>query len=266
MRVPAWLAWFAWFDRPVRWVARTPRELVIIGVATATAVNSLRRSGTADVGDALAFAAVAVGFATRFFAARVIATAVAVVAAGLHVVYAWRDGWDPRHLLAVAYFLFAVLVLGARDLVARFDDAPRRGNFWREVGAGDRRRLAVLVHGVALTLGMLYYVRFQLVAWHEAVPWWIDVALVGGAAVGVLLLAGRAVAALIATIGGAALVAALAVHLPAAWSQIVGDGVPAATAVTRIAPHLLVGASVAGTLTVLAAAPWAWRLVRAARR
>ncbi len=254
-------------DQPVRLVRRTPRELLIIGVAAATAVESLRVHGTRDLGNALAFAAIAVGFATRFFAARVIATAVAVAAAGLHVTYAWHLGGAPRELLAVAYFLGAVLVFGGRALVAAFDDAPSRGrwfpNFWCELPVADRRLLALLVHGVALTLGMLYYVRYHLVLAHQPVPLWLTTGIAGAALVGVLLLAGRAVAALVALLAGATLAAVLVAHAPVAWTVMSGAYVPmSAPAAARLAPHLMLGAAVAASLTVAAASPWAWRLLR----
>ncbi len=269
-------------DRPVPVVRRTPRELLIIGVASATAVRSWFELGTRDLGNTLAFAAVAVAFAVRFFAARVIAMAVAVAAAGLHVIYAWRDGGLQRayasgvddvgreaadlQLLGIAYFLGAILVLSSRDLVTRFDDAPSRGrvlhNFWRELPVADRRRLALLVYGVALTLSMLYYVRFLVVAAKLSVPLWVEAGIAGAALTGVLLLFGRAVAALLAATAGIALAAMLAAHAPVAWTVAGGAYVTAATpAVARSAPHLLLGATVAATFTVMAAAPWAWRLL-----
>lgn len=253
-------------DSPVPVLRRTPRELLIIGVAAATAIDSWRDHGLRDLGNTLAFAAVAVAFAVRFFAARVIATAVAVAAAGLHVVYAWRSGFEARPLLGLAYFLGAILILGGRDLVARFDDAPSRGrvlhNFWRELTTADRRRLALLVHGVAVTLAMLYYLRLFITAYDLPVPLWLDAGLAGCAAVGVLLLFGRAVAALIAAIAGAALAVVLAAHAPVAWTLAGGAYVTVAMpAAARANPHLLLGATAAATLTVMAAAPWAWRLL-----
>lgn len=254
-------------DRPVARVHRTPRELLIIGVAAATAATSWHRHGASDLGNLLAFAGIVVAFATRFFAARVIATAVAVAAAGLHVSYAWRAGWAPRELLSVAYFLTAILVLGGRALVASFDDAPARGallpNFWRELATADRRRLAFLVHGVALTLAMLYYVRYALVTAAQPVPGWLAAGLAGGALVAALLLAGRAVAAAIALVGGGALAAVLWAHAPFAWPAATGAYVAVdAPAVVRVAPQLLLGAAAAATVTALAAAPWASRLLR----
>jgi hypothetical protein len=258
-------------DRPLPVVRRTARELLIIGVASATAVTSWRELGARDVGNAVAFAAVAIAFAVRFFAARVVATAVAVAATGLHVVYAWRDGGASHQLLGIAYFLGAILLLGGRDLVARFDDAPSRGrllhNFWRELSTADRRRLALLVHGVALTLSMLYYVRFQIVAQRQVVPLWLHAGLAGAALVGVLLLFGRAVAALLAGVAGAALAAVLAAHAPVAW-KVVGGGYVTMDmpVVARCAPHMLLAATLAATLTVMAAAPWAWRLLARALR
>lgn len=253
-------------DRPVPVVRRTPRELLIIGVASSTAVTSWLEHGARDLGNTLAFAAVALAFAVRFFAARVIATAVAVAAASLHLMYAWRDGWADRPLLAIAYFLGAILVLQSRDLVARFDDAPSRGrvlpNFWRELPVADRRRLALLVHGVAVTLAMLYYVRYLVLAAGLPAPLWLEAGIVGAALTGVLLLFGRAVAALLAAIAGAALAALLAAHAPVAWTVAAGAYVTTATpAVARAAPHLLLGATLAATFTVMAAAPWAWRLL-----
>src|SRR5690349_19997219 len=128
-------------DSPVPVVRRTPRELLIIVVAAATAINAVRLRGTSDPGKALAFAALALGFATRFFAMRVIATAVAAAPAGLHVAYAWRSGGDASELLGIAYFFGAILSLGGSALVAAFDDQPGRLNFWRELPRGDRRRL-----------------------------------------------------------------------------------------------------------------------------
>lgn len=254
-------------DHALPVLRRTPRELLIIGIAAATAISSVRHQGLRDPGNALAFAAIAVGFAARFFAMRVIATAVAVAAAGLHVAYAWRSGGNPRDLLGVAYFLGAVLVLGGGSLVALFDDAPSRANFWRELSLRDRRRLATLVHGVALTLAMLYYVRFHLVAAHAPVPIWVTAGLVGGAVVCVLLLVGRAFAALLAVLGGIPLAVVLLAHAPLAWSVATGDYVPLAVPATaRVAPELLVGAGLAAALTVAAAAPWAWRLLRVATR
>lgn len=253
-------------DRPVPVVRRTPRELLIIGVAAATAVRSWFELGTRDLGNTLAFAAVAVAFGVRFFAARVIAMAVAVAATGLHVVYAWRDGGADLQLLGIAYFLGAILVLNGRDLIARFDDAPSRGrglhNFWRELPVADRRRLALLVYGVALTLAMLYYVRYLVVTAKLPVPLWVEAGIVGAALTGVLLLFGRAVAALLAATAGTALAVMLAAHTPVAWTVAGGAYVTAATpAVARSAPHLLLGATVAATFTVMAAAPWAWRLL-----
>jgi hypothetical protein len=250
-------------DRDVPVLRRTPRELLIIGVAAATAIASVRNQGLRDPGNALAFAAIAVGFAARFFAMRVIATAVAVTAAGLHVAYAWRSGGNPRDLLGVAYFLGAILLLGGGALVARFDDGPGRANFWRELSRRDRRRLATLVHGVSLTLAMLYYVRYHLVAANQAVPIWLTAGLVGGAIVCALLLVGRAFAALLAVLGGIPLAVVLLAHAPVAWSVATGDYVSLAVPATaRVAPHLLLGAGLAAALTVAAAAPWAWRLVR----
>ena len=252
-------------DRPVRFVRRTPRELLIIGVAVATAVTSWREHGTRDLGNLVAFAAVAVAFAVRFFAARVIATSVAIAATALHVAYAWRLGWHGDELLAVAYFLTAILVLGSRDLVARFDDAPSRGrvlhNFWRELTTADRRRLALLVHGTAVTLAMLYYVRYVLVLNRQPVPAWVTAGIVGAAAVGVLLLFGRAVAALVAAVAGAALAVVLAAHAPVAWHVASGQYVTMELpAVARLAPWLVLGAAASASFTVMAAAPWAWRL------
>jgi hypothetical protein len=250
-------------DSPVPVVRRTPRELLIIGVAAATAITSLRRDGSRDLGNALAFAAIAVGFATRFFATRVIATAVAVAAAGLHVAYAWRSGGRAPELLGVAYFLGAILVLGGGALVAAFDDKASRMNFWRELPRPDRRRLAFLVHGVALTLAMLYYVRYQLVLAHQTVPIWLTTGIVGMAAVGALLLFGRAFAAILAVVGGTPLAVVLLAHAPIAWSVARGDYVSMAVPATaRVAPHLLLGAGLAAALTVAAAAPWAWRSIR----
>ncbi len=293
-------------DLTVPGLRRTPRELLIIGVAAATAIDSWRRHGSGDVGNLVAFAAVAVGFATRFFATRVFATAVVVAAAALHATYAWRSGGAPHELLSIAYFLGAALVLGGRALVAAFDDAPARGrwphrltrlrvrpepgpeaivgphrltrlrvrpepgpeaivgpNFWRELSTADRRHLAVLVHGVAITLAMLYYVRFHLIAAHQPVPPWLPAGIAGMALVGLLLLAGRAIAALIATVAGGALAAVLLAHAPVAWSMVSGEYVQvSAPAAARVAPHLLIGAAVATTLIVAAAAPWAWRLLR----
>lgn len=254
-------------DHPVPVVRRTPRELLIIGVAAATAVSSLRHQGLRDPGNALMFAAVAVGFATRFFAMRVIATAVAVAAAGLHVTYAWRSGGSPRDLLAIAYFLGAVLLLGGRALVVAFDDKASPLNFWRELPLRDRRRLALLVHGVALTLAMLYYVRYHLVLANQAVPLWLTAGIVGMAVVGLLLLFGRAFAALVAVAGGTPLAVVLLAHAPMAWSVASGDYVSLAVPATaRIAPELLFGAGLAAALTVAAAAPWAWRLLRMSTR
>lgn len=265
-------------DHAVPVLRRTPRELLIIGIAAATAVSSVRDQGLRDPGNALAFAAIAVGFSVRFFAMRVIATAVAVAAAGLHVAYAWRRGGNPRDLLGVAYFLGAVLVLGSGSLVALFDDASSRpsrdgrnglsetgarANFWRELSLRDRRRLATLVHGVSLTLAMLYYVRFHLVAAHRPVPIWLTAGLVGGAVVCALLLVGRAFAALLAVLGGIPLAVVLLAHAPLAWSVATGDYVSLAVPATaRVAPQLLVGAGLAAALSVAAAAPWAWRLLR----
>lgn len=258
---------FQLVDRTVPVLRRTPRELLIIGVAAATAIASVRHHGMRDPGNALAFAAIAVGFAARFFAMRVIATAVAVSAAGLHVAYAWRSGGDARELLGVAYFLAAILVLGGRALVATFDDAPSRANFWRELPRGDRRRLAVLVHGVALTLAMLYYVRYHLVAAGQPVPPWLTAGLLGGAAVCVLLLCGRASAALLAVLGGLPLAVMILAHAPLAWSVASGAYVPMSVpAAARLAPHLLIGAGLAAALTVAAAAPWTARLLRIATR
>jgi hypothetical protein len=254
------------YDRPVPVVARTPRELVIIGVAAATAVESARRHGSADLGNLLAFAAIALGFAVRFFAARVIATAILVAAAGLHVIYAWQSGWQARELLAVAYFLGGVLLLGGRALVAVYDDAPARGplpNFWRDLATGDRRRLALLVHGVAVTAAMLYYVRYQLVQAHQPVPLWLIAGIAGSGLVAVLLLAGRALAAALALVAGTALAVVLVAHVPAAWSVASGEYVSmAAPAAARVAPQLLLGAAAAASFTVAAATPWAWRLAR----
>lgn len=242
---------------------RTPRELLIVAVAAATAMNSLHVVGWRDPGNALAFTAIAVGFAVRFFAMRVIAQTIAVAAAGLHIAYAWKSGGAPRDLLGVAYFLGAVLLLNGRALHAVFDDAPSPANFWRELSRRERRRLAVLVHGVALTLAMLYYVRFQLVAASQPVPWWLTAGLVGGALVGLLLILGRAVAALLAVLGGIPLAVVLLAHAPMAWSVASGDYVSLAVpAIARVAPQLLIGAGLAAALTVAAAAPWAWRLVR----
>lgn len=253
-------------DRPVPVLRRTPRELLIIGVAAATAITSWLDVGTRDLGNAIAFAAIALAFAVRFFAARVAATAVAVAATGLHVAYAWRAGGGAPQLLAVAYFLGAILVLGGRDLVTRIDDAPSRGrllhNFWRELAVADRRRLALLVHGVALTLGMLYYVRHLVVAQHLAVPLWLNAGIIGAAVVVVLLILGRAIAALLAAVAGSALAVVLVAHAPVAWAVASGGYVPMAVpAVVRAAPHLMLGATAAATLTVMAAAPWAWRLL-----
>ena len=251
----------------MRILGRTPRELLIIGVAAATAINSIRLVGLRDPGNALAFAAIAVGFTVRFFAMRVIATAVAVAAAGLHVAYAWRSGGDARDLLSIAYFLGAILLLGGRTLVATFDDAPSRANFWRELPLRDRRRLATLVYGVSLTLAMLYYVRYHLVAASQPVPLWLTAGLVGGAVVCALLLAGRAVAAMLAVLGGIPLAVALLAHAPMAWAAATGGYVSLAVPPTaRVAPHLLIGAGLAAALTVAAAAPWAWRLLRVATR
>jgi hypothetical protein len=263
-------------DSPVPVVRRTPRELFIIGVAAATAINSQRLHH--DLGNTLAFAAIALGFATRFFATRVIATAVAVAAAGLHVAYAWRSGGDASELLGVAYFLGAILVLGGRALVTAFDDAPwpppRNGahglgetgarlNFWRDLPRPDRRRLAFLVHGVALTLAMLYYVRYQLVLANQAVPIWLTAGLVGLAVVGLLLHFGRAFAAFVAVVGGTPLAVIVLAHAPMAWSVARGEYVSLAVPATaRLAPQLLLGAGLAAALTVAAAAPWAWRLIR----
>jgi hypothetical protein len=253
-------------DDPVRLVRRTPRELLVIGIAATTAITSWLELGTRDVGNTLAFAAVAVAFAVRFFAARVIATAVAVSATGLHLAYAWREGFAARPLLGVAYFLTAILILGGRDLVARFDDAPSRGrilhNFWRELSTADRRRLALVVHGVALTLSMLYYVRQNLLLARQDVPLWLEAGIVGAAAVGVLLLFGRAIAALLAATAGAALAAVLAAHAPVAWSVATGTYVTLSMpAAARVAPQLMLAATAAAALTAMASAPWAWRLV-----
>lgn len=250
-------------DRTVPVLRRTPRELLIIGVAAATAITSVREHGLRDPGNALAFAAVAVGFAARFFAMRVIATAVAVAAAGLHVAYAWKSGGNPHDLLAIAYFLGATLVLGGRALVTTFDDSPSRANFWRELSRRDRRRLALLVHGVALTIAMLYYVRYQLVAAGQPVPAWITAGLVGGGTVGGLLLLGRGLAVLLAVLGGLPLAVVALASAPLAWDVATGSYVPMTVSATvRVAPHLLLGAGLAAALTVAAAAPWAWRLVR----
>jgi hypothetical protein len=251
----------------MRILGRTPRELLVIGVAAATAIHSIRVVGFRDPGNAIAFAAIAVGFAARFFAMRVIATAVAVAAAGLHLAYAWRSGADARDLLSIAYFLAAILLLGGRALVADFDDKPARMNFWRELPPRDRRRLATLVYGVSLTLAMLYYVRYHLVLASQPVPLWLTAGLVGGAVIGALLLAGRAVAAMLAVLGGIPLAALLLAHAPMAWSVATGDYVSLAVpASARVAPHLLIGAGFATALTVAAAAPWAWRLLRVATR
>lgn len=249
-------------DRPVSVLRRTPRELLIIGVAAATAITSVREHGLRDPGNALAFAAIAAGFAARFFAMRVIATAVAVAAAGLHVAYAWKSGGHSRDLLAIAYFLGATLVLGGRALVTMFDDAPSRANFWRELARRDRRRLALLVHGVSITVAMLYYVRYHLVAAGQPVPPWIAAGLAGGAAVCVLLLLGRGLAVLFAVLGGLPLAVVALAHAPLAWDVATGSYVPMTVPATvRVAPHLLVGAGLAAALTVAAAAPWAWRLL-----
>lgn len=250
-------------DSPVPVVRRTPRELLIIGVAAATAITSLRLQGTGDLGNALAFAAIALGFATRFFATRVIATAVAVAAAGLHVAYAWRSGGHASELLGIAYFLAAILLLGGPALVTAFDDKASRMNFWRDLPRRDRRCLALLVHGVALTLAMLYYVRYHLVLAHQAVPMWLTAGIAGMAVVGLLLLFGRAFAALVAVVGGTPLAVVLLAHAPMAWSVACGDYVSMAVPATaRLAPHLLLGAGLSAAFTVAAAAPWAWRLIR----
>jgi hypothetical protein len=236
-------------------------------VAAATATNSLYVVGWRDPGNALAFAAIAVGFAVRFFAIRVIAQTIAVAAAGLHVAYAWKSGGAARDLLGVAYFLGAVLLLNGRALHAAFDVAPSRANFWRELALRDRRQLAVLVHGVALTLAMLYYLRFQLVAAGQPVPWWLTAGLGGGALVGLLLILGRGFAAMFAVLGGFPLAVVLLAHTPMAWSVASGGYVSLAVPATaRVAPELLIGAGLAAALTVAAAAPWAWRLLRVATR
>lgn len=212
-----------WHDRPLPRLGRSPRELLVIGVAVASAVRFAR----SDPGGAVMFAIAAVAFGARFFAARVIATGIAIAAVAVHVSAAVTPRVPLRpELLGIAYFLTAILVLGAPALVAAFDDAPSRGrflrNFWRDLPRPDRRSLARVAYGVGTTGAMAYYHHHGIV-----------VAI--AAACGVLLVAGRAVAALVATLGAAVLLAL-------AWHQV-----PLA---------------IAAGFTAVSAAPWAWRLLR----
>lgn len=244
-------------DTSVRLAAgRTVRELMLIGAGAASIVAAV------SMGDRswniYAYAATTLLFAIRFFAARVLYLSTCVGALALQLSIWARPGVTFEHQAPVLLQILALcLLLSGGDLLRRFDDhgrglGPLR-NFWRDLSVGQRRHLAWGMHLVGTVGGLLHHTIYNLERARLPVPAWLFVAIAACAAVGLLYLAGRAIAAPAAVVVGAVL----------AWQLRPQDVRAPELAWT---PQYATTACVCAALTAAVALPWAWRWLRLAWR
>lgn len=256
-------------DTPLRFAAgRTVRELILIG------------SGVASIGAAIGhgdrswniycYAAVTALFAMRFFAARVLYLSMCVGALALQLSCVLRADLSLGDRAAVLLQILGLsALLCGPDLLRRFDDTGRGlgplRNFWRELTVGQRRHLAWGMHLVGATGGVLHHMVYNLQVGYQPVPVWLYVAIAACFVVGMLYLAGRAIAAPLAVAVGGAIAWRIAPH--------VGDAIHNLRGSPRVmAPeyawsvHYTVTACALAIATAAVALPWAWRWLRLAWR
>lgn len=194
-------------DTPIGPLAgRTLRELLILGFGVAVCVFEVARPDpnlwhlTFYVGAALLFAA-------RFYAARVLFVGFLLTALAL-TVFGGRSfqGFTlHRELWVLGGLVGCLLLLCSRDLRARFDRGPSgrgwRRNLWRDLP----RVHWVLSCWVGYLLGLLGNLVLLpwLAAGNLAAATWPALVLAGVYAAVILLLLGRSVAFLVATVTGA---------------------------------------------------------------
>lgn len=161
-------------DRPLPWLHRSARELLLFGVAAGSAVRFWR----VDPGGAVMFAAVALAFATRWFATRVLAMGVAIAATAIWATHLATPGGPAlREAGAVAYFACGIALLHSRALVAVFDDRLSRANVWRPLPPRERRSLAALIYSVGVVGAAAYEGQLALSRAHHAAPAWATPAI-----------------------------------------------------------------------------------------
>jgi hypothetical protein len=117
------------------------------------------------------------------------------------------------------------------------------------------------MHAVGALAGVLHHMVYNLDRSGQPVPTWFYVGIAACAAVGLLYLAGRAIAAPAAVVLGVAIAWRIAPNVGAAVANLRGHP-------TVMAPaygwnvHYTVTACVCAIATAAVALPWAWRWLR----
>ena len=258
-------------DAPVRLAAgRTVRELVLIGSGVASIAVAIHLGDKSW--NVYVYALTTALFAGRFFAARVLYLSMCVGALALQLSCALMPSVTLADKAPVLIQILGLcLLLSGKDLLRRFDDTGRGlgplRNFWGDLSVGQRRHLAWGMHLVGATGGLLHHMAYNVHNWGSATPLWLDLAVAGCAAVGLLYLSGRAIAAPAAVALGVALVWHLAPRLEDSFTMLEGRPVDHPVPIEHIvSAHYTIGAAVCAAAAAAIALPWTYRWLRLAFR
>jgi hypothetical protein len=261
-------------DSPIsRLRGRTPRELLILGALVFFIASGLL-APRPPWWDLSIFAIALVGFATRFWAARILGLGICVSSLAMALVHVREGQWDltalmPHQLSFAATWLAGLVILSGADLGRRFERAPSWTPFGRALANPYARlpglHLAAIAAG-AVSLGALAHLllRATITAQHHGLAATeLIIPMVAIAATLLLLVAGRVVGLIAAAGVSSYLAIALGTKLCAAKLWLAWPPSPCNPATDSLAYHpgvvyvgfglALIGAAVTVPYAVIAA-------------